>query len=622
MAAQPSTSTEIHPELSSTGGAPKQYLQLAKEFLRKSQERTSGKHSNGPKFNHKQCLYLVRKLETAVQSAMDCMNLPSPNHIPLSMINWKLLVRLAMDVEIFVQNCCKDEWIQAASMSMNAFEHVASLDSHLELCIWSNRDRKRNKLESALRRELTSISDYQERRLTRSQSLDLFKLLNKMETALNLDSISNLEERQCATSLLERLKAAMDENPIPEIPDLAKLSLLDQEELLRKVEAALNSEHISNPEHHQLATSLRGRLKIAVSNRTPHTPNLALLSFLKVEDGRLDQEKSSGTDLQKCQLLTSLLERLKAAVAKPIPDETDSAQLEFRKVDFKSLKREEILGKGSAAIVYRVKWLGVYAAEKKFHPGYFPHFNAEVLTLAKLSHPNIVPLLCYTERGSEHSMVIELMDKNLTELIEERLKPENTRFPFSTDESVDIILQIAEGMDYLHRERILHRDLKSENILVKCVKLNGVEFLYAKVADFNISKTKDQSITLSHPTWNRGTNRWMAPEVIRFGPPASENIGDWYPDWNAYKCDVYSFSMVCYEILTGHVPFLNDFPNVMKKKVLQDERPPFLPNCSPPCLRSMIQKCWRPEPMERPSFAEICRELRFMKGSLLIGRDL
>ena len=118
------------------------------------------------------------------------------------------------------------------------------------------------------------------------------------------------------------------------------------------------------------------------------------------------------------------------------------------------------------------------------------------------------------------SMVQELMQKDLAKLIEERMKssseaPESPRvFPFSIDEVVDILLQIAEGMDYLHRRKVSHRDLKALNILVKremCTNLK-LECILAKVADFGISKTKEKTITFSHPTWMVGTLRYMAPK--------------------------------------------------------------------------------------------------------------
>lgn len=552
-------------------------LDLAREYLRQSQNLTAEIVTMKLHFNHGQCRYLVKKLEMAVKSAED-KDLSVSMEDWKGMGKWKFLVRLAMDVESFVQECCKEVyWIQAACMLMNAFEHVASLSSDLELCIWSFENSNRTILATALRRELTTISDAHDRSV-----LDQVNLLKKVEVALNLGSLSNLQGRQLATSLLGRLEAVLAGIPIADIANLAELSVRDRVNLLNKVEAGLSSDSISNPEEYQLATSLAGR-------------------FI-------------------------------ASVIGPV---SDKPLKDFMRVDCEGLERGEMLGKGSFGEVYKVKWLGTPAAEKTMpgkNEGNLPDFDREVSILARQSHPYIVRLLCYVKGGRNCSIVQELMDKDLSRLIEERMELDKDeareiprKFPFSVDEVVNIMLQIAEGMDYLHRRKVLHRDLKPSNILVKCKKLEGadVEFVHTKVADFGTSKTKERSVTLSHPTWNVGTTRWMAPELIRFRPRGStgNQTGDWYPEWNPFKSDVYSFGMVCYQILTGNEPFVGDAPSTLKQKVLQDKRPP-LPPDYPFCLRSMIQKCWRPEPMERPTFGEICRELRYMKGSLLIGKAL
>jgi serine/threonine protein kinase len=278
--------------------------------------------------------------------------------------------------------------------------------------------------------------------------------------------------------------------------------------------------------------------------------------------------------------------------------------------------------------VKKVMWLGISAAEKtltKENDEKLPtDFVQEVSILARLSHPSIVRLLCYVNEGSKCSVVLELMDKDLHALITKRMEPkEKGESPFSIDEVIDIMLQTAEGMDYLYRRRVLHRDLKSKNILVKCKEVDA-EFIHVKVADFGLSKTKEKSITWHHPTWNQGTTRWMAPELIdlKRQPKAGKNDNVYDGSSNyPFQSDVFSFGMVCFEILTGDTPFANDLPNVVSDRILKGERPTLPPGC-PSCLARLIKMCWRTKPEERPSFAEICRELRVMKGSLLMGKAL
>ena len=423
-----------------------------------------------------------------------------------------------------------------------------------------------------LRLELTRISEAQDHILR-----DQVNLLKRVDKVLNSENVSNPKALELATSLLE-FENDLVIHTNSDKSELAKLCFCDQVNLLNTVAVALNSGIISNPE--------------------------------------------------ECQLATSLVDRFRAAVANPISDDNHSGFL--RVYECKSIKKENLLGKGSFGDVHEVKWLGIPAAEKTLpEESAQVDFDQEVSILARLSHPSIVRLLCYMKERVKCSIILELMDKVLTALIKGRMKQDGSRrgFPFSaTAEVVDILLQIAEGMDYLHRRRVLHRDLKSANILVKCVKLVRVEFVHAKVADFGISKTKERSITIHHPTWNRGTTRWMAPELIRANQYQTAGNSDnnvdngfaMYP----FLSDVFSFGMVCYEILTGNIPFaVVSQPNKVKKMITEGERPPLPPHC-PPGLASMTKKCWRAEPKERPSFAEICRELRLMKGSLLMGKTL
>lgn len=152
---------------------------------------------------------------------------------------------------------------------MNVFEHVAALSSDLELCHWSLMYRSRNRiiLVTDLRQELTTISELLSRRLD-----DYVDLMKKVEAALlNLESISTPEERQLANSLLGELQATSCNNLIiSDHPNkLSDLSFCDQVNLLKKVEATLISDSISDPEEEQLAASLVERYRAVVASPIP-----------------------------------------------------------------------------------------------------------------------------------------------------------------------------------------------------------------------------------------------------------------------------------------------------------------------------------------------------------------
>jgi serine/threonine protein kinase len=191
--------------------------------------------------------------------------------------------------------------------------------------------------------------------------------------------------------------------------------------------------------------------------------------------------------------------------------------------------------------------------------------------------------------------------------------------------AVDLMLQVAIGLKYLHSKRIVHRAVKSKNILVKT--LTGVPaleykegYLTAKLADFGTSKTKISSTRFSKQTSNVGTTLWMAPEVFSIDSCAVVP-GLQLPAY-PFKADVYSFAIVCYEILTRKPPFEGEKKDDLSERVKVDRLRPLLPERCPTRLASLIQRCWKHNPRERPEFPKICRELRYNKGLLLAGTKL
>ncbi|KII91233.1 hypothetical protein PLICRDRAFT_104444, partial [Plicaturopsis crispa FD-325 SS-3] len=157
---------------------------------------------------------------------------------------------------------------------------------------------------------------------------------------------------------------------------------------------------------------------------------------------------------------------------------------------------------------------------------------------------------------------------------------------------VKMLLQVAQGLQYLHSERVVHGDLKGTNILVDdefCIRL----------ADFGLSVFLDATISKSH---NAGTVRWMAPELHdpeTFGlehalrTPAS---------------DMYAFSHVCMEIFTGREPFPDLREATVIYKVMNGHRPerPSSTDSSivaemPDWLWDLITLCWKHKPEERPT---------------------
>jgi hypothetical protein len=292
------------------------------------------------------------------------------------------------------------------------------------------------------------------------------------------------------------------------------------------------------------------------------------------------------------------------------------ASLKLPSIESAQFKSFLKIGGGSYGEVFEVSWLGQKFAMKTVL-GTVTH---ETEISAGLSHPHIVRVFgVSTNKGHSCNLVMELMSGDLSKYIHmDHPRRDETR-PFELAIAVDIMLQIAEGMQYLHDKQIVHRDLKSSNILVDSVDCSGKGYLRVKVADFGLAKIKAASATYSLQTKNVGTTRWMAPELLtssdqrESSEPTPQELR--YP----FMVDVYSYAITCSEILTGHLPFyeLQNLSNLRER--VKDGLRPQLPASVPPCLVSLIQRCWDAEASKRPKFSEICVELSHLKASLMVG---
>ncbi|KAK7279803.1 hypothetical protein RJT34_24861 [Clitoria ternatea] len=208
-----------------------------------------------------------------------------------------------------------------------------------------------------------------------------------------------------------------------------------------------------------------------------------------------------------------------------------------------------IVGDGSFGLVYKARLSnGTLGAVKKLSPDAFQgfrEFTAEMETLSKLRHPNIVKIIGYWASGPERLLVYEFIEKgNLDQWLHEPSSNDDAfsndllRLPLSWETRVNIIRGVAHGLDYLHgREKpIIHRDIKASNVLLDS------EF-EAHIADFGLARTMDNSHT-HVSTQFAGTIGYMPPEY-RDGVHVANP-----------KVDVYSFGVLMIETASGHRPNL------------------------------------------------------------------
>lgn len=280
-----------------------------------------------------------------------------------------------------------------------------------------------------------------------------------------------------------------------------------------------------------------------------------------------------------------------------------------------AVKRRLGLGKGH---VKEIQWLGETFALRTFFGEIEPAVSHDISQVLSLSHPNILQYFCgfYDEEMKEGFLLMEAMNKNLNSHIKENCGQRKS-FPFSLPAAVDIMLQIARGMEYIHSRKIYHGDLNPSNILLKARSSSTEGYFHAKISGFSLSSIK---VSVRSPA-TKGDESviWYAPEVLaELERQTDQKCSSKYSE----KADIYSFGMLCFEILTGKVPFEDSHlqGNKIIRNIRAGERPLF-PYPSPKYLANLTRRCWHPTPSFRPSFSSLCRILRYIKKILIINPD-
>jgi serine/threonine protein kinase len=262
-------------------------------------------------------------------------------------------------------------------------------------------------------------------------------------------------------------------------------------------------------------------------------------------------------------------------------------------------------------VVLPTSWVGIESATKVIKvkdPETKSVLWKEASILGGLNHPNIIKFFCCGFFGEEIEKFELIMERGKLDL---RKLLDKGKASITKAVRMDIILQIASGMCYLHDMKVAHRDLKPNNVVVTSMDVSEsdgcLEYVHVKLVDFGISKIEvKESSEVPTGQFPYGTFPYMAPEAF-------ENRKT---DVNAFKTDVFSFAMTSFEILTGEKPFGTISRSDEYLKVIHDGKRPKLPkNCSKE-LKSLIHDCWSSDPSKRPTFLKICNTLRLLKSAM------
>ncbi|CAI5439847.1 unnamed protein product [Caenorhabditis angaria] len=253
-------------------------------------------------------------------------------------------------------------------------------------------------------------------------------------------------------------------------------------------------------------------------------------------------------------------------------------------VPFEEIGELEWLGSGSQGAVFRGQYRDKLVAVKKVN-----HLkDTDIKHLRHLRHKNIIEFIGVCSKSPCYCIIMEYCSKG--QLCQVLKKYTIDRLNWSK-----WIREIADGMHYLHDNKVIHRDLKSPNILIS-------DDDSIKICDFGTShlQCKSDSTMMSFC----GTVSWMAPEMLK-KEPCSE------------KVDVYSFGVVLWEMLTREQPYANIDQMAVIYGVGTNILSLPLPETAPKGIILLIKQCLSLKGRNRPSFSHIRQHLEIFKSELL-----
>ncbi len=239
----------------------------------------------------------------------------------------------------------------------------------------------------------------------------------------------------------------------------------------------------------------------------------------------------------------------------------------------------EQLGQGGMATVYKAYHpaLDRYVAIKALHPAimedpnFLARFEREAKVVAKLEHPNIVPIYDFSEHGGQPYLVMKFIEG-------ETLKARLLRGALAKDEALRVVDAVGSALTYAHDRGYLHRDIKPSNVLLSP---DGSIYL----ADFGLARIAEAGASTLSGDMLMGTPHYISPEQAQGNIELDEGT------------DVYSFGVVLYELVVGRVPFTSDTPFSIIHDHIYTPLP--LPRVMNPAV---------PEPVERVLLKALAKE--------------
>jgi serine/threonine protein kinase len=271
-------------------------------------------------------------------------------------------------------------------------------------------------------------------------------------------------------------------------------------------------------------------------------------------------------------------------------------------IDVRLLHLQEKVGAGCTAEVFRgtygpvaeevavkqIDWNKSNMGQKEIRA-----FDREVSIMPRLTHDNLVKFIGVASLERPFRIITEFCSGGCVFELLHNCDHVDLCWP----QQGKMCMDVASAMKYLHQfnPQIIHRDLKSLNLLLAYEIRGPRDSPIVKVSDFGLSRMKEAG----QESWGKmtiaaGTCHWMAPEVFQ---------GTNYTE----KVDVYSYAMILFEIICREIPFEDEEPAMVGKLTTNGQRPDMeaVPPDCPEELSNLMQVCWDKEPSQRLSFEQI-----------------
>nr|CAB3263622.1 MAPKKK9/10/11 mitogen-activated protein kinase kinase kinase 10 [Phallusia mammillata] len=283
--------------------------------------------------------------------------------------------------------------------------------------------------------------------------------------------------------------------------------------------------------------------------------------------------------------------------------------INLQEIDFNELKLQEIIGVGGFGKVYHGFWGDKEVAIKaaKVDPdedvrNTVESVRSEARSFSLLSHKNIIALEGVCLQEPNLCIVLEYAQGGaLNRCLQGRKLPPQVL--------VDWALQIAQGMQYLHYEApvpLIHRDLKSSNVLIKepLGAADDIFYKTMKISDFGLAREMYKTTRMSAA----GTYAWMAPEVIKTSTYSKAS-------------DVWSYGILLWELLTGEQPYRGIDGLAVAYGVAVNKLTLPIPSTCPKEFKDLLERCWASNSQSRPTFPSILTSLQAIAESNFTSVD-